>query len=275
MTASPTTHRSLSTGRSSDKVRTALVTGATSGIGQAVARRLAADGWRILVAGRRQERLDALVAALPPEACTPLCFDIQDTAARGAALETILAIAPALDLLVNNAGLALGTAAAHRVDPADWHTMIATNVVGLVAITHALLPALIARRGVIVNLSSVAGTYPYPGGNVYGATKAFVRQFSLGLHCDLVGTGVRVTSLEPGIVETEFTGIRRRDAAAGQAFYAGANALQPDDMARMVAWIAEQPEHVNINAIEIMPTSQTWAGFDIDRTPSGQFGKTY
>ena len=274
MTASPTAHRASSSGRSSDRVRTALVTGATSGIGQAVARRLAADGWHVIVTGRRKARLDALVAALPPEACTPLCFDIQESAARGAAIETILAIAPELDLLVNNAGLALGIAPAHQVDPADWHTMIATNVVGLVAITHALLPALIARRGVIVNLSSVAGTYPYPGGNVYGATKAFVRQFSLGLHCDLVGTGVRVTSLEPGMVETEFTGIRRRDAVAGQALYAGANALQPEDMARMVAWIAEQPEHVNINAIEVMPTSQTWLGFHIDRASSGQVGRT-
>ncbi len=247
------------------EARTALVTGATSGIGQAIAQRLADDGWHVVATGRRSGRLAALAAALPAGRCTPLCFDIQDAAARAAAIDTLLARGGGLDLLVNNAGLALGTAPAHQVDRSDWDTMIGTNVVGLAAITHALLPALIKRRGAIVNISSIAGTYPYPGGNVYGATKAFVRQFSLGLHCDLVGTGVRVTSLEPGMVETEFTGVRRRDAEAGRAFYAGANALRAEDMARMVAWIAAQPGHVNINAIEVMPTSQTWAGFHVDR----------
>ena len=251
--------------------RTALVTGATSGIGEAMTHRLVNDGWYVIATGRRRERLDALQAALPAGRCMPLCFDIQDAAARSAAIDMVLADVDGLDLLVNNAGLALGTAPAQQVDPADWHTMIATNVVGLVAISHALLPALIARRGLIVNLSSVAGTYSYPGGNVYGATKAFVRQFSLGLRCDLVGTGVRVTSLEPGMVETEFTGIRRRDPDAAREFYAGVNALQADDMARMVAWIAEQPEHVNINAIEVMPTGQTWAGFHVERRTEPAF----
>jgi serine 3-dehydrogenase len=246
--------------------KVAFVTGATSGIGEATTRLLALKGWTVIAAGRRTERLEMLAGSLPVGSVHPLPFDIQDAVARATAIQTIVGMFGALHLLVNNAGLALGTEPAHETRLADWETMIQTNVVALVAVTHQLLPALIRGRGGIVNLSSIAATYPYSGGNVYGASKAFVRQFSLGLHCDLRGTGVRVTSLEPGMVETEFTGVRRRDPDAGRAFYAGAEALTADDMAHTILWVANLPPHMNINAIEVMPLSQTWAGFHVDRT---------
>jgi serine 3-dehydrogenase len=168
-------------------------------------------------------------------------------------------------VLVNNAGLGLGTLPAHQVALADWTTMIDTNITALVSLTHHLLPTLIEQQGLIVNLSSVAGTYPYLGGNVYGATKAFVRQFSLGLRSDLRGTAVRVTSLEPGMVETEFTGIRMRNPEAAAERFSNVKALTAGDMARTILWVAEQPPHVNINAIEMMPTQQSFAGFHVEQ----------
>ncbi len=192
-------------------MKTALVTGATAGIGEATVRALVASGWRCVATGRRHERLDALVAELGADKVHAAAFDVTDEAARDAALDALPADFASIDLLVNNAGLALGTASAQDSDLDQWKTMIATNVTALVSLTHKLLPTLIERKGAVVNLSSVAATYAYPGGNVYGGTKAFVRQFTLGLRSDLHGTGVRVTSIEPGMVETEFThGAHRR-----------------------------------------------------------------
>lgn len=243
-------------------MKTALVTGASSGIGEACARKLLATGWRVVGTGRRADRLAELAAELG-EHFVPAVFDIRDEAARDAALNAF----DGFDLVVNNAGLALGTGPAQKSDLDQWKTMIDTNVTALVSITHKLLPGLIERRGAIINLSSVAATYPYAGGNVYGGTKAFVRQFSLGLRSDLAGTGVRVTSIEPGMVETEFTMVRNGgDKAAFDALYGGANPLDGDDIAESVVWIANLPPHYNINTIEMMPVSQSFAGFQVARS---------
>lgn len=243
----------------------ALVTGATSGIGQATARRLVGAGWQVIATGRRPDRLDALVAE-GRGAIHPALFDVRDEAARDAALAALPAELRAIDLLVNNAGLALGTAPAQSANLDQWRTMIDTNVMALVSLTRALLPGLIARRGAIINLSSVAASYPYTGGNVYGGTKAFVRQFSLGLRSDLHGTGVRVTSIEPGMVETEFTLVRTDgDKAASDALYAGVNPMTGDDIAGTILWVASQPPHININSLELMPVNQSFAGFQVAR----------
>jgi serine 3-dehydrogenase (NADP+) len=246
--------------------KTVLITGATSGIGEAAARAFAAAGWRVVATGRRVERLDALVASLGPEKVHPAAFDVCDEAARDAALEALPQGFRNIDLLINNAGLALGTKPAQEDDLAQWKTMIDTNVTALASLTHKLLPGLIARRGAIINLSSVAATYPYPGGNVYGGTKAFVKQFSLGLRSDLHGTGVRVTSIEPGMVETEFTAVRTSgDKAASDVLYRGAQPMTGDDIAATMLWVAELPPHLNINRLELMPVSQSFAGFQVAR----------
>ena len=245
--------------------RTALVTGATAGFGLAIARRLHAAGWQVIATGRRADRLDALRAELG-DALHPACFDIRDEAAMRAALDALPERFRGIDLLVNNAGLAQGTKPAQDALLSDWKTMIDTNVTALVTLTHALLPTLMARKGAIVNISSVAGVYPYPGGNTYGGTKAFVTQFSLGLRSDLHGTGVRVTSIEPGMAETEFTLVRTHgDQAASARLYAGAHPLRADDIAEAVHWIAHLPPHVNINRLELMPTTQSFAGFQVAR----------
>ncbi|MFC0203490.1 SDR family NAD(P)-dependent oxidoreductase [Novosphingobium soli] len=247
-------------------MKTVLVTGATSGIGEACARAFAAAGWRVVGTGRRAERLHALAEALGPDRFQPCVFDVRDEAARDAALAGLPADFAQIDCLVNNAGLALGAAPAQQAELANWMTMIDTNVVALVSLTHRLLPGLIARKGSIVMLSSVAATYPYTGGNVYGGTKAFVRQFALGLRSDLSGTGVRVTSIEPGMVETEFTVVRNGgDQQASDSFYAGVNPLTGGDIAETVLWVASLPAHVNINTLEVMPVNQSFAGFQIAR----------
>lgn len=246
--------------------RTVLITGATSGIGEAAAHAFAKAGWRVIATGRRAERLDALVAALGADKVHPAVFDVCDEAARDAALEALPDAFRDIDLLVNNAGLALGTKPADQANVDQWKTMIATNVTALVSLTHKLLPGLIARKGAIINLSSVAATYPYTGGNVYGGTKAFVEQFSLGLRSDLHGKGVRVTSIEPGMIETEFTLVRTAgDQAASDTLYAGATPMTGDDLAATLLWIAELPPHLNINRLEIMPVSQSFAGFQVAR----------
>ncbi len=181
-----------------------------------------------------------------------------------AALKALPEAFQGIDVLVNNAGLALGTAPAPQARLEDWLTMIETNVTGLVTLTHRLLPGLIERKGVIVNLSSIAADYPYPGGNVYGATKAFVQQLSLGLRSDLHGTGVRVTSIEPGMAETEFTLVRTGgNQAASDALYRGFQPLTAQDIAETVFWVATLPAHVNVNRLELMPVSQSWAGFQV------------
>ncbi|MCA0910291.1 SDR family NAD(P)-dependent oxidoreductase [Qipengyuania gaetbuli] len=247
-------------------MKTALVTGATSGIGEATVRALVASGWRCVATGRRKDRLDALVEELGADKVHAASFDVRDEVARDAALSGLPEAFAAIDLLVNNAGLALGTAPAQSADLDQWKTMIETNVTALASITHKLLPALIARKGAVINVSSVAATYPYPGGNAYGGTKAFVRQFSLGLRADLHGTGVRVCSIEPGMVETEFTLVRTGgNEDAHQALYGGANPMTADDIAETIRWVAELPPHLNINTLELMPVSQDFAGFRIAR----------
>ncbi|MBB3342703.1 SDR family NAD(P)-dependent oxidoreductase [Luteimonas sp. RC10] len=246
--------------------RTLLVTGATSGFGAATVARFLQGGWRVIATGRRAERLQALVDTHGTERLHVAAFDIRDADAMHAALDALPEAFRGIDVLINNAGLALGTAPAQRADLAQWMQMIDTNVTALVTLTHALLPTLIARRGAILNISSIAGSYPYPGGNVYGGTKAFVTQFSLGLRSDLHGTGVRVTSIEPGMAETEFTLVRTGgDQAASDTLYGGAAPMTADDIAEQLWWVANLPPHLNINRLEIMPVSQSFAGFQVHR----------
>jgi serine 3-dehydrogenase (NADP+) len=243
---------------------TALITGATAGIGAAAARVFVAAGWRVVGTGRRAARLQELAAELGA-AFHPAVFDIRDEAARDAALDALPAGFRDIDLLVNNAGLASGTEPAQAVSLEKWKVMIDTNVTALASITHKLLPGLIARKGAIINISSVAGTYPYAGGNVYGGTKAFVHQFSLNLRVDLHGTGVRVTSIEPGMVETEFTLVRTGSQEASDKLYAGADPMTGEDIARTLLWVAMLPPHLNINTLELMPVNQSFAGFAVAR----------
>ncbi|MCP1582136.1 SDR family NAD(P)-dependent oxidoreductase [Pseudoxanthomonas mexicana] len=246
--------------------RTALITGATSGFGAAAVRRFVAAGWRIIATGRRADRLQALVDELGADKVHAAAFDIRDEAALDAALDALPAAFRDIDLLVNNAGLALGTAPAQQASLDDWRTMIETNVLALVTVTRRLLPLLVERKGAIINIGSIAGSYPYPGGNTYGGTKAFVRQFSLGLRSDLHGTGVRVTDIEPGMAETEFTLVRTHgDQAASDKLYAGAQPMTADDIAEQIFYVATLPPHLNINRLEIMPVTQSFAGFQVAR----------
>lgn len=237
---------------------TVLVTGASAGFGEAITRRFVHDGHRVIAAARRLDRLQALAGELG-DAVLPLALDVTDADAVAALPGSLPADWQAVDVLVNNAGLALGTAPAQQADLAAWETMVATNVAGLTRMTRALLPGMVERdRGHIVNLGSTAGRYPYPGGNVYGASKAFVAQFSLNLKADLVGTGVRVTCLEPGLVGgSEFSTVRFGGATAkAAAVYAGTQPLTPEDIAEAVAWVVGLPAHVNVNRLEMMPTCQ-------------------
>lgn len=245
---------------------TVLVTGATSGFGDAIARRFVKDGHRVIATGRRKDRLDALHAELGA-ALLPFPMDVTDKDAAAALPGSLPEGWREVDVLVNNAGLALGTAPAQEAKVADWDTMIDTNVGGVVRMTHALVRGMVARnRGHIVNLASTAGFYPYPGGNVYGASKAFVTQFSLNLKADLVGTGVRVTDVEPGLVGgSEFSAVRFGDKAKADAVYAGTTPLNPGDIAETVAWVVNLPAHVNINTIEMMPTCQAPGPLTIKR----------
>ncbi|QNE05380.1 SDR family NAD(P)-dependent oxidoreductase [Croceicoccus marinus] len=247
-------------------MKTVLVTGATAGIGEACTRAFANAGWRVVGTGRRVERLQALQDELGAERFQPCVFDIRDEAARDKSLDDLPEAFGQIDCLVNNAGLALGTQPAQESDLDQWKVMIDTNVTALVSLTRRLLPMLVERKGAIVNLSSVAANYPYTGGNVYGGTKAFVRQFSLGLRSDLHGTGVRVTSIEPGMVETEFTVVRTGGSQqASDALYGGANPMTGADIAETILWVASLPPHLNINTLELMPVSQSFAGFQVAR----------
>jgi serine 3-dehydrogenase (NADP+) len=244
--------------------KTILITGATAGFGEAAARRFAKGGWKVIGTGRRAERLRELHEQLGAT-FLPLVVDMRDLRA----VETLGQLTPPwgeIDLLLNNAGLA------PPIDPlpeSEWEkigTVIDTNITGLVALTRVLLPTLVQRKGQIINLSSVAASYPYKGGAVYAGTKAFVRQFSLDLRCDLAGTGVRVTSVEPGMAETEFTIVRTGgDKEASEKLYAGMNPMTADDLADLFWWLANLPPHLNINTIELMPVSQSFAGFTVTR----------
>ena len=247
--------------------KTIMITGATSGFGAAMARRFAAAGWRVVATGRRADRLQALVDELGGETAAAAPFDMRDAAAMDVALAALPEPFRGIDALVNNAGLALGTAPAQKASLEQWRTMIETNVTGLVTITHKVLPVLIERKGLIVNVGSIAGSYPYTGGNVYGGTKAFVHQFSLGLRSDLHGTGVRVTSIEPGMAETEFTLVRTGgNRQVSDALYRGVNPLTAEDIAEAVFWVATLPPHVNINRLEVMPVNQSPAGLQVFRS---------
>jgi serine 3-dehydrogenase len=244
--------------------KTILITGATAGFGQAAARRFAAEGWRVIGTGRRAERLQELQQELG-DAFLPLEIDMRDREA----VESLSKLSPPwgdIDLLLNNAGLAPPMTPMPETDWERIEEVLDTNIAGLVALTRVLLPKLVERKGQIINLSSVAATYPYKGGAVYAGTKAFVRQFSLDLRCDLAGTGVRVTSIEPGMAETEFTIVRTGgDKAASDALYANMKPMTSEDLADLFWWLANLPPHLNINTIELMPVSQSWAGFTINR----------
>lgn len=245
---------------------TALVTGASSGIGEACALSLSQEGARLVLVGRREERLHSLAARLPaPSHC--LTVDIRSRAELEAALATLPAEFADVDVLVNNAGLGLGLEPAHEASLEDWEKMIDTNCKGLVYVTRALLPGMVKRnRGHVVNLGSVAASYPYPGGNVYGATKAFVHQFSQNLKADLVGTRVRVTDVQPGMVESEFSLVRfKGDAERAGKVYAGMEALKPEDIADVVVWCVTRPARVNINVVEVMPADQGFGPFNVKR----------
>jgi len=245
-----------------------LVTGATSGFGAAIARRFAREGHRIIATGRRTERLTALAAELGDAMGLALPLDLRD---RAAVERTMAGLPPelaAIDLLVNNAGLARGLEPAQRADLDDWEEMVDTNVKGLMTMTRAVLPGMVARdRGHVVNIGSTAARWPYPGANVYGATKAFVHQFSLNLRSDLLGTKVRVTVVDPGMVAgTEFSSIRfHGDDARAAKVYEGAEPLLAEDVAETVHWVATLPPRVNINAIELMPVGQAFAGLAVSR----------
>jgi|SRR5690242_20134239 len=246
--------------------KTALITGATSGFGAATVERFVAGGWRVVATGRRADRLQTLVDQHGADRVHALAFDMRDEAAMRAAIAGLPVEFAGIDLLVNNAGLALGTAPAQQADLTQWKQMIDTNVTALVTITHLLLPTLIERRGAIVNISSIAGSYPYKGGNVYGGSKAFVSQFTQNLRTDLHGTGVRVTSIEPGMAETEFTLVRTGgNQAASDQLYAGAQPITAEDIAESIWWIATLPPHLNINRLEVMPVSQSAAGLQVHR----------
>ncbi|MFP1726769.1 SDR family NAD(P)-dependent oxidoreductase [Lonsdalea quercina] len=249
-----------------------FITGATSGFGQAAARHFAAQGWSLILTGRRADRLQTLYDELSPKTPTHIAtLDVRDAAAVQALVDNLPADFKAVKALVNNAGLALAPQPSQTVALEDWHTMIDTNVKGLVNVTHALLPTLIntGKGASIINLGSIAGQWPYPGSHVYGASKAFVKQFSYNLRCDLQGTGVRVTDLAPGIAETEFTLVRTKgDQAASDQLYRGTTPLTAEDIAEQIFYIATLPDHININRVEVMPVRQAWSAFAIDRDPS-------
>lgn len=245
---------------------TVLVTGASAGFGAAIARRFVVEGHRVVASARRRDRLEALAEELG-DRLWPVELDVRDRPAIGRTIADLPDDFADVDVLVNNAGLALGLEPAQDADLDDWEQMLDTNCRGLVTCTRAVLPGMVhRRRGHVINLGSIAGSYPYPGGNVYGATKAFVHQFSLNLRSDLHGTGVRVTCVEPGMAETEFSVVRLGgDRDRADAVYAGMQPLTAEDIAESVYWTASQPAHVNVNTIELMPTAQSFGPFEVAR----------
>lgn len=252
-------------------IGTVAVTGASAGFGAAIARRFAGSGARVVVFARRHDRIGALAHELGDRALA-IELDVRDRAAVEHAFASLPPAFAAIDVLVNNAGLARGLEPAARAALDDWDQMVDTNCKGLMYATRAVLPGMVARgRGHVINIGSVAGSYPYPGGNVYGATKAFVHQFSLNLRSDLHGTGVRVTCVEPGLASgTEFSTVRfGGDEERAKAVYTGIEALSSDDVAEAVHWVATLPAHVNINTLEMMTVAQSFAPFQLHRRPAG------
>ena len=247
-----------------------LITGASAGFGKALAERLVANGHRVIGCARRLDKLNALAEALG-EAFLPVVMDVSDTATIPQIIADLPADFKQIDVLVNNAGLALGTEPAHKASLDDWMRMTDTNIKGLMALTHAVLPAMVARdSGYIINVGSIAGSWPYFGGNVYGATKAFVKQFSLNLRADLIGTQVRVTNLEPGnVAGTEFSNVRYHgdDEKAAQV-YDGFKTMTGDDIGDILLWLIESPAHINVNRLEVMPVAQTYNGLMIAKQDS-------
>ncbi|WP_114638145.1 SDR family oxidoreductase [Polynucleobacter necessarius] len=250
---------------------TVLVTGATTGFGEATARRFLAHGHRVIAVGRRAERLDGLKASLPAEQQKKLLtmvIDVCDSAKVDALAQALPPEFAKVTVLVNNAGLALGLEPAHKAFLSDWDQMIDTNIKGLVHMSRAFLPGMVERKqGHVINLGSVAANYPYPGGNVYGGTKAFVKQFSLNLRADLIGTPVRVTCIEPGMCAgTEFSNVRfKGDDDKAKNVYTGVKALSADDVAEAIYWSATLPSHMNINVLELMPVQQAFNPFNVHR----------
>ena len=242
--------------------KTFLITGATSGFGAACARRFARDGWQLILTGRRRDRLEQLQAELGTAVLQTLTLDVRERETVASALAGL-----EVDVLLNNAGLALGLEPAWEVDHDDWETMVDTNVKGLMYCTRAVLPGMVARnRGHVVNIGSTAGRWPYPGGNVYGATKAFVEQFSRNLRADLLGTRVRVTHLAPGMAETEFSKVRfKGDESRADRVYTGAEPLRAEDIAEIVYFVVNLPGHVNVNALEVMSIDQAWGHLAVHR----------
>ena len=240
-------------------VKTFLITGASSGFGYAIAKKLDAPNHRLILVARRLDRLKELQATLTCDSHV-FALDMTDTDAIQDFAKTLPPSLSDIDVLVNNAGLALGTEPADEASLDDWHRMIDTNIKGLVTLTHTLLPNMRARQqGYILNMGSIAGNWPYPGGNVYCATKAFVKQFSLALRADLVGSGLRVTCIEPGMAETEFSVVRfKGDQERADDLYKGTQPIVAEDIADMVHWLVNMPAHLNVNNIEVMPTSQAW-----------------
>lgn len=248
--------------------KTVVITGASSGFGAACARAFAKLGWNLVLTARRVERLEEIrleLAQLTSVHAVPL--DVRDRAAVDQAFSELPPAFAEVDLLVNNAGLALGLEPAHQASLEDWDTMVDTNVKGLMYCTRAVLPGMVERnRGQVVNIGSVAGSWPYPGGNVYGATKAFVQQFSRNLRADLLGTPVRVTYIAPGMAETEFSKVRfKGDDDKAHRVYTGTEPLLAEDIADIVVWVASVPPRVNINNIEVMSINQSWGPFAVHR----------
>ncbi|WP_432786156.1 NADP-dependent 3-hydroxy acid dehydrogenase YdfG [Oligella sp. MSHR50489EDL] len=244
-----------------------FVTGATSGFGKAISQKLIAEGHIVIACGRRAARLEAMRNKLGSN-FHPLAFDIQSKEAVIEAINQLPSELREIDVLINNAGMAKGLAKAQAADLDDWDLMVSTNINGLLYVTHQILPGMVERnRGLIINMGSTAGSWPYEGANIYGATKAFVRQFSLNLRTDLAGTGVRVTNLEPGLCGgTEFSHVRfSGDEEKVKALYDKVDFITPEDIADIVSWLAAQPEHININSLELMPVAQTYGGLKVTR----------
>lgn len=248
--------------------RTIFITGATSGFGKACAELFASRGWRLIICGRRQERLNQMKNQLRDSAVYATILDVRDRQQVQEVIGGLPADFCKIDVLVNNAGLALGLEPAHKADLDDWDTMIDTNIKGLCYLTRAILPGMVARKaGHIINIGSVAGNWPYPGGNTYGGTKAFVKQFSNNLRADLLGTAIRVTNIEPGLADTEFSTIRfHGNKEKADKVYKGTQPLTGSDIAEIAYWVTTVPPHVNINSLEVMPVCQSWAPFAIHRT---------
>ena len=244
-----------------------LITGASAGFGEAMCRAFTAAGFNVVGAARRMEKLQALAEELCGS-FYPLQMDVADTSSVPAALQSLPEGFKEIDCLINNAGLALGLDSADKADFADWQTMIQTNIVGLTFLTRQILPQMVERKsGYIINIGSIAGNYPYPGGNVYGATKAFVRQFSLNLRADLAGTGIRVTDIEPGLCGgTEFSNVRfKGDDERAAGAYENIRFIRPEDIADTALWLYRRPAHMNVNTIEIMPVAQSFGALPVVR----------